>query len=114
MKKFGGVLENWFEYEVEDSTVVFGEAVNDPNGRFYQGQTIRTSFVCLINRESKTLETFYSIYQLGTEDTSIENVRGKLSLMFGGYDTPMGTVNGVMHAVDMNRVIIRNKDTEIH
>lgn len=106
MKKFGGTLENWFEYKIDDYTVVFGAAMNDPHFRFYPGQTMRTSMICAIDRQNSTLETYYSIYQLGTEDTSLANVRAKLSLMFGGFETPMGTLNGEMHAVDMDRVVV--------
>lgn len=106
MKKFGGTLENWFEYKIEDVTVVFGEAINDPHGRFYPGQTMRTSQVCSIDRHNGIVETYYSKYQLGTENTSLVNVRAKLSLMFGGFETPMGTVNGEMHTVDMSRVVV--------
>lgn len=111
MKKQGGILENWFEYQIEDETVVFGESFNDPHHRFYQGQTMRSSVVCFIDRDRGILETYYTIYQLGHENTSQDNVFGKLSLMFGGYETPLGTLDGVMHHKDMSRVIIAKKSS---
>ena len=52
MKKCGGVLTDWFQYQVDSGdSVIFGTVIEDPNRRFFRGQSIVTSTVISIDRE---------------------------------------------------------------
>ncbi|MEE2003147.1 hypothetical protein QWY20_16965 [Alkalimonas sp. MEB108] len=85
MKKCGGVLTDWFQYQVDSGdSVIFGTVIEDPNRRFFRGQSIVTSTVISIDRERGIAETMYSVYKLMAENSTDENVRHKFSLSYGG------------------------------
>ena len=62
-KRNGGTLENWELIDCwNGNTVCIGTLVGDSN--WDDGEIVQTSMVVSVN--GKTLETLYTVYQLGT------------------------------------------------
>lgn len=84
MKKFGGVLTNWFQYKIETGeSAIFGTVVDDPNHRFRRGDSMLTSRVISLDRARGIAETEFSVYELMEENTSDTNIRHKFSQSYG-------------------------------